>query len=120
MKRRTRRIKVEKGAIRVNRKRKKKKIMNIANRHLGMAAITLVVCVLFVYTTGASSRLEERIAEEKEKVEILQQRIEEEEERTLEIEALKEHMLTDEYAEEVAREQLGLVKENEIVFEEAE
>ena len=45
--------------------------MNIANRHLGMAAITLVVCVLFVYTTGASSRLEERIAEEKEKVEIV-------------------------------------------------
>ena len=28
------------------------------------------------------------------------------------------HMQTDEYAEEIAREKLGLVKENEIVFEE--
>ena len=27
-------------------------------------------------------------------------------------------MQTDEYAEEIAREKLGLVKENEIVFEE--
>ena len=38
--------------------------------------------------------------------------------QTEEIDGLKKHMQTDEYAEEIAREKLGLVKENEIVFEE--
>ncbi len=33
-----------------------------------------------------------------------------------EIENLKKYMETDEYAEEVAREKLGLVKDNETVF----
>ena len=46
--------------------------------------------------------------------------IENEKERTIEIEELREHMLTDEFAEEIAREKLGLVKENEIVYEELE
>ena len=35
-----------------------------------------------------------------------------------EIEDLKQYMLTDEYAEQAAREKLGLVKENEIIFQE--
>ena len=39
-------------------------------------------------------------------------------ERTQEIEQRKAYMQTDEYAAEVARDRLGLVKENETVFEE--
>jgi cell division protein DivIC len=46
----------------------------------------------------------------------LKQSIEEETERTQEIRDLKEYMQTDAYVEEVAREKLGLVKDNEIVF----
>ena len=42
----------------------------------------------------------------------------EEQARTQEIEDLKQYMLTDEYAEQAAREKLGLVKENEIIFQE--
>ena len=38
--------------------------------------------------------------------------------RTEEIEQLKAYMQTDEYVEQTARERLGLVKDNEIVFEE--
>ena len=48
--------------------------------------------------------------------EALSQQIEEEQARTQEIEDLKQYMLTDEYAEQAAREKLGLVKENEIIF----
>ena len=48
----------------------------------------------------------------------LEKSIESEKERTKEIEAEKEHMKTDEYVEEAAREKLGLVKDNEIVFQE--
>mgnify|MGYP000582746036 FL=1 len=39
-------------------------------------------------------------------------------ERTKEIDKRTEYMQTDEYAAEVARDRLGLVKDNEIVFEE--
>ena len=45
-----------------------------------------------------------------------EQQIEDEQNRTAEIDKLKKYMETDEYAEEVAREKLGLVKDNETVF----
>ena len=48
----------------------------------------------------------------------LEKSIDSEKERTKEIEAEKEYMKTDEYVEEAAREKLGLVKDNEIVFQE--
>ena len=35
-----------------------------------------------------------------------------------ELQKLKEYMLTDEYAEQAAREKLGMIKENEIIFQE--
>lgn len=94
--------------------------MDIANRYLGMVSITLVVFVLFIYMLSASNDLESRIALYEARAAALEEEIQDEQERTGEIEELKEYMLTDEYAEEVAREKLGLVKENEIVFEEAE
>ena len=67
----------------------------------------------------AQSRdLQESLAGYETRAEALSQQIEDEKARTEEIEALKEYMLTDEYAEEAAREKLGLVKENEIIFQE--
>ena len=53
-----------------------------------------------------------------EKEASLNDQIEEEKERTEEIDKTKEYMETDEYAEDVARNKLGLVKDNEVVFEE--
>ena len=47
-----------------------------------------------------------------------QKSIEEEKEHVKEIEKLKEYMQTDEYIANVAREKLGMVKENEIIFSE--
>ena len=44
------------------------------------------------------------------------QQIEDEKDRTEEIDKLKRYMETDEYTEEAAREKLGLVKDNETVF----
>lgn len=53
------------------------------------------------------------------RAEALSQQLEEEQARTEEIKELKEYMQTDEYAEQAAREKLGLVKDNEIIFQEA-
>ena len=93
------------------RKRRKKRI---GYNHLGMFGISLIVLILMLSLMAQSRDLQESLAGYETRAEALSQQIEDEKARTEEIEALKEYMLTDEYAEEAAREKLGLVKENEI------
>ena len=69
---------------------------------------------------GKSVALQDQLSSYDSQIKKLDQQIEEEEERTTEIDDLKEYMKTDEYVEETAREKLGLVKENEIVFKEGD
>ena len=88
-----------------SKKRKKKK--KVGYNSLGMIAIALVL---------ESNDLKERLTGYDAKAATLQQQIEDEQNRTEEIDKLKKYMETDEYAEEVAREKLGLVKDNETVF----
>ena len=93
-----------------SKKRKKKR--KVRYNSLGMLAIALVVLVLML----ESNDLQERLTGYDAKAAILQQQIEDEQNRTEEIDKLKKYMETDEYTEEVAREKLGLVKDNETVF----
>lgn len=99
-----------------SKKRKNKK--KIANNYLGMAAIAIVVLILLGGLTYKSQSLKARIAVYDAKAAALQSSIEDEQERTKEIDELKEYMQTDEYIAETARDKLGLIKDNEIVFEE--
>ena len=85
-----------------SKKRKKKK--KVGYNSLGMIAIALVVLVLLGGLMLESNDLKERLTGYDAKAATLQQQIEDEQTRT------------DEYAEEVAREKLGLVKDNETVF----
>ena len=48
----------------------------------------------------------------------MEQQIEEEKARAEEIEELREYVGTDQYVEDIAREKLGLVHENEIILKE--
>lgn len=80
---------------------------------IGMV-VTMLLGTLVVQGSSLRNRLDAYEKEEK----ILLQKIEDEKARTDEIAELQEYMKTDEYAEEVAREKLGLVKDNEIVFQE--
>ena len=98
------------------RKQKQKKAVNY-NR-LGLLTITVVVLLFLGGLYISSQRLEQRLQMYNIKKENLDQRIADEKERTVEIDNLKDYMKTDEYAEEVARERLGLVKPDEIVFQE--
>ena len=97
-----------------SKKRKKKK--KVGYDSLGMIAIALVVLVLLGGLMLESNDLKERLTWYDAKAATLQQQIEDEQTRTEEIDKLKKYMETDEYAEEVAREKLGLVKDNETVF----
>ena len=97
-----------------SKKRKKKK--KVGYNSLGMIAIALVVLVLLGGLMLESNDLKERLTVYDAKAATLQQQIEDEQTRTEEIDKLKKYMETDEYAEEIAREKLGLVKDNETVF----
>ena len=97
-----------------SKKRKKKR--KVRYNSLGMLAIALVVLVLLGGLMLKSNDLQERLTGYDAKAATLEQQIEDEQNRTEEIYKLKKYMETDEYAEEVAREKLGLVKDNETVF----
>ena len=102
----------------MKKSKKRRSHQKIANNYLGMAAIAIVVLILLVGLTMQSNNLKARIAVYDAKAAALQQSIEDEQDRTKEIDEQKEYMQTDEYIAEVARDKLGLVKGNEIVFEE--
>ena len=90
----------------------------MTNNYPGMAAIALIVLVFLGWTMYERICLMEELTGYQAKLTVLEKELEEEEERTSQIKELEEYMQTDLYAEDVAREKLGLVKENEIVFEE--
>ncbi len=75
---------------------------------------------LFVFVTCAllfrGLMQQPTIDANKEKIAELQEQIEYEEYRKTEIEAMKDEVNSDEYIEKVAREKLGMIKENEKVF----
>lgn len=85
-------------------------------RHLGSFAITGVVLVMLVFVSVASLRLRVENANKLERVQELEAQIETEEEKSKEIEEYGKYVQTKKYAEEVAKEKLGLVYENEIIF----
>jgi cell division protein DivIC len=87
---------------------------------IAMLSITFVVGVLFIAMMTMSLNLQQQISDCKTEMKEVQSQIDEENERTKEIDETKERMDTDEYVAEVAREKLGLVKDNEIVFKEEE
>lgn len=108
----------KKGADRLEKSGETKTENRIGSNQLGMLVIALIVLVLLGWLTMESRNLQSRLAVYDARAAELEEQIEDETERTEEIKELKEYMQTDEYAEEVAREKLGLVKENEIVFQE--
>lgn len=85
-----------------------------------MLSITFVVAILFIAMMTQSISVEKQLSQYQQELEELDNKMTEETERTKEIDDMKKYMETDEYAEEVARDKLGLVKDNEIVFKEQE
>ena len=84
-----------------------------------MVAISVIVMILLVFLVHQRNNVQAQLDRYQAEEVALQEKIEAEKARTEEIDQLKEYMKTDEYAEEAAREKLGLVKDNEIVFQES-
>ena len=101
-----------------NAKRKgKANRQNVQNR-AAMLGISAVVCMLLVLLLFKGNALQKRIQSNENKIDQLTQQHEGEEARTGEIEDLQKYMQSDEYVEKIAKEKIGLVKDNEIIFKE--
>ncbi len=85
---------------------------------MAMCAISLVVLLLLGILLWQGRTLKKELAEYQKQEQALTRKVEEEKARTEEIDEQKEYMQTDAYMEEAARDRLGLVKDNEIIFKE--
>jgi len=96
-------------ATKMNRRKK-------IRRHLGSFAIVGVVLLLLVFVSVASLSLRASNVNKQEKIAELESQIEAEEKKSEELEEYSKYVQTKKYAEEVAKEKLGLVYEDEIIF----
>lgn len=92
-----------------------KKRPSKSNRR-GMLGIAVVVMTLLVVLLIQSQKLIEKNSVYETQKEELKQEIQDEEIRAEEIENLKEYVDSDEYIEKIARDKLGLVYDDEIIF----
>lgn len=76
------------------------------------AVLVLLVVVAMIGSVSLQAKNKEYMAQEEE----LNTQIEEEKARAEEIEELEEHMGTQEYIEQIAKDKLGLIYEDEILF----
>ena len=81
-----------------------------------MVLVTLVLLMLIVVVNIIKSELKEKQAAYIARQEELQRKIEDEEARAEEIEEYEKYTQTQKYIEDMAKEKLGLVYEDEIVF----
>lgn len=89
-------------------------------KRLGLRLITLTVsCLLIVASFGRMKLLKKNEAYQKKEAQ-LKEELEKEQQRTEEIEELKKYVQTKKYVEDLAKERLGLVYEDEILFKAVE
>lgn len=90
------------------------------SRRFGVHLIAFTILCLLVVVSFGRLQLKQKNAAYQQREEELMTLIEQEEERTEEIEELRKYIDTKKYAEEVAKERLGLVYEDEILFKAVE
>jgi cell division protein DivIC len=86
----------------------------------GIGVIAFVVLILFAIVSYRRIGLEERYDAAELKVKRLQSQIDDQVERTAEINNLKAKVQTKSYIEDIAREKLGLVYPDEYIFKREE
>lgn len=85
---------------------------------LSMFLVTVVVVMIIVVVSISSIKLKEKNQTQQQTITQLSEQIAEEEKRSEEIEEYRKYIQTKKYAEDVAKEKLGLVYEGEIIFRE--
>ena len=88
---------------------------SVSNR-IGMIVVALVVGIVVAALFLDSLRIRHRISTYTESISAIESLIREEEFRAKEIENLPLYLASDSYVEKVAREKLGLVYADEVIF----
>ena len=96
--------------------RKKKQRMQKPNR-IGIKISTTVVVILFAVLSYKTVTLHQKASEYQATLDQYQKDVEKLEQDRQEIEEQKEYVQSDAYVEELAREKLGLVYKDEVIFE---
>lgn len=89
-------------------------------KHLGSWGILLIVLAVFVVSTVGGLRLKQKNRAYQVREEALEEAIADEEARSEEIEEMEAYTKTKKYVEDVAKDKLGLVYEDEIIFKASE
>ena len=85
-----------------------------------MFLVSIVVVMILVAVWVRSMELQRKLDTYTVKQEQLEEKISDEEQRQQEIQEFRKYTQTKKYAEEVAKEKLGLVYEDEILFKQEE
>ena len=83
-----------------------------------MFLVFLVVMMIMVVVAARSVGLRQKVADKRAELELLDAQCEQERQRQQEIEEFRKEVQTKGYIENLAREKLGLVYEDEILFKE--
>ena len=86
------------------------------NNRMGMACVSLIVLAIFAVLMIRGLELKKKVEAYEEQEALIEKQIAEEEERTEELTEYEKYTKTDKYVEEIAKEKLGLVYEDEILF----
>lgn len=96
-------------------KRKRKVRYNWGNG-MALLGVTMVVCSLAMVINIGTASLKKKDLEYQEKEQKLEQMLEEEQERAIQLEEYREYIQGNEYVEKIAKEKLGLVNKDEILL----
>lgn len=88
------------------------------SRKATMIAIIAIVCMVLVVLMFEGVHLYRKTIQNEVRLSEVDRELEKELERADEIAALKEEIQSDEFIEKMAKEKLGLIKDNEIIFKE--
>ena len=101
----------------MKQKRRKGHVKSRVLQHkISVFSISCVIVLLAVILSAGSISLREKNKAYKAQEAELEAQLKEEDVRAEEIDALEEYVGTDEYIEDVAKEKLGLINPNEILF----
>lgn len=102
----------------VNQKKRKRRAKSRAWQHkVSILAISGVIVLLAIIVSVACVPLHKKNNRLKAQEATLEEQLQEQDARAEEIEELEDYVGTDEYVEDVAKEKLGLINENEILFQ---
>jgi cell division protein DivIC len=89
-------------------------------RNFWILAAVFILAALVGMIWFKSANLNKKISAGEKKLNALQEKTSDEKDRSKEISELKERMKSDDYKEQIAKDQLGLIRDGEIIFKKSD